>query len=337
MKFNDEQLRIAANLRQYYEAWLETKQAQIESDFTLSWTVRNGGEYLRQRSAIRDTTIGPRSPETEKMLDAHTALRAELETQEQTRGDKLFETGRLFVALRMGVIASAAAAILRQADIRGYLGNAIMVVGTNAMAAYELEAAARFAVGMDATEDFDLAWAGDNKTVLALAAKHPVNLLTLLKAVDSTYTVNSERSFQARNKDAYEVKLVMAPSKADSLPRTIGLAPIPMTEQEWLLQGRPVDQVVCGRDGSPAHIIAPDPRWFALHKLWMADKPERNPLKKPKDRNQGNAMLNAVDAFMPHYPLDAAFRAELPDELRPYFDAWMAQKTDVGAARARPF
>ena len=33
-----------------------------------------------------------------------------------------------------------------------------------------------------------------------------------------------------------------------------------MTEQEWLLLGRPVDHVIGCRDGSPARIIAPDPR-----------------------------------------------------------------------------
>jgi len=30
------------------------------------------------------------------------------------------------------------------------------------------------------------------------------------------------------------------------------------------------------RDGEAARMVVPDPRWFALHKLWMAKKPERN-------------------------------------------------------------
>ncbi|RTL54178.1 MAG: hypothetical protein EKK46_08585 [Rhodocyclaceae bacterium] len=322
MKFNDEQLRVAANLRQYYLAWLETKRGLSDCDYSLSWTTRDGIDYLRYRSAIKDTTLGPRSANTERQLADHVARKAELVAQEQSRGDRLFETGRLFVALRMGVIASPAAAILREADIRAYLGTALMVVGTNALAAYELEAGARFAVGMDATEDFDLAWSGNQKTVLALAGKHPVSLLALLKSIDNTYTVNAERTFQARNKHAYEVELLIAPSKTDSLPKSIGLSPIPLPEQEWLLQGTPVDQVVCGRDGSPAHIVAPDPRWFALHKLWMAEKPGRDVLKKPKDARQGKALLDAISAWMPHYPLDTTFRDGLPDELRPHFDAW---------------
>jgi hypothetical protein len=93
--------------------------------------------------------------------------------------------------------------------------------------------------------------------------------------------------------------------------------------------------VVCGRNGTPARIVAPDPRWFALHKLWMSDQEKRNPLKRPKDRRQGEALLLAVATEMPHYPLNEAFRATLPHELVPYFDAWRGP--DGGSKSSRLF
>lgn len=104
-----------------------------------------------------------------------------------------------------------------------------------------------------------------------------------------------------------------------------------MPEQEWLLAGRPVDQVVGCRDGSPARIVAPDPRWFALHKLWMAAQAKRDPLKRPKDETQGLALLDAVARAMPHYPLDAAFRKQVPVELVPMLEAW--EERSAGAPR----
>lgn len=73
-------------------------------------------------------------------------------------------------------------------------------------------------------------------------------------------------------------------------------------------------------------MVVPDPRWFALHKLWMAEKPERDPQKKPKDRKQGTALLDAVWLTMRHYALDEAFYAGLPDELKPHFEHWHGQK-----------
>ncbi|MEO7247817.1 MAG: GSU2403 family nucleotidyltransferase fold protein, partial [Novosphingobium sp.] len=85
-------------------------------------------------------------------------------------------------------------------------------------------------------------------------------------------------------------------------------------------------QVVPCRDGSPARIVAPDPRWFALHKLWLSKKPTRNPLKRPKDRKQGVALLNAVAEVMPQFPLDAAFSASIPAELVEEWGLWLAQR-----------
>ena len=89
--------------------------------------------------------------------------------------------------------------------------------------------------------------------------------------------------------------------------------------------GRPVDHVVACRDASPARLVVPDPRYFALHKLWMAEKPSRNPLKRPKDGKQGMALLDAVVVAMPQYPLDDAFRDGLPADLRDHYDRWSAQ------------
>jgi len=68
--------------------------------------------------------------------------------------------------------------------------------------------------------------------------------------------------------------------------------------------------------------VRPDPRWFALHKLWLAEKPSRNPLKRSKDRQQGEALLDAVAETMPQFPLDAAFVASLPEDLLPHWQHW---------------
>jgi hypothetical protein len=72
--------------------------------------------------------------------------------------------------------------------------------------------------------------------------------------------------------------------------------------------------------------VVPDPRWFALQKLWMAKKPGRNPQKKPKDHKQGIALLDAVWLSMPHYAMGKGFYDGLPDTLKTHFEFWDAQK-----------
>ena len=319
MQLNDEQLRVAANLRQFYDAWLVAERGAPALSGSVHWKTIGGRQYLyRTDSKGNGTSLGPRSAATEETLAAFNRDRAASDDRLRGVREQLRIAGTLYRTLRMSMIASPAGAILREADVRGLLGHAIIVVGTSTLAAYELEATIRFPAGLEATQDFDLAWMADNRESFVVAGALQAPLLSVLKAVDPTYVVNSERPFQARNRNAYEVEILLAPSLAGSYPPAEPLRPTPLPEQEWLLRGRHVDQVVCARDGTAARIVAPDPRWFALHKLWLADKPTRSPLKARKDRQQGHAVLHAVKSGMPHYPLDEAFAASLPAELSRY-------------------
>ena len=54
----------------------------------------------------------------------------------------------------------------------------------------------------------------------------------------------------------------------------------------------------------------------------MSDQEKRNPVKRPKDRKQGLALLNAVWEAMPQFPMDTDFRNALPEELLGYYDLW---------------
>lgn len=73
---------------------------------------------------------------------------------------------------------------------------------------------------------------------------------------------------------------------------------------------------------SGPYIVAPDPRWFALHKLWLGVQAKRDPLKRRKDSVQGAALLDAISEAMPHYPLGTEFVDGLPSNLLPYWDEW---------------
>lgn len=321
-EFSDEQARALVNLRQRYEVWIEAVQARFRMPYDLRRKESAGHAYLYE---IKDRggngrSLGRWSDELQERFETFQATRNRLKSRIETSKTALDESARLARALRVPMIAAEAGPILREADRRGLLDGSFLVVGTNAVAAYELEAAGFIPELPSETADFDLAWAETEPQ------EDEQLLWDMLKAVDSTFTVNTERTFQARNAKAYEVEILVAPSRAATMARTDRPRPIPLPEQEWLLLGRAVDQVVICRDGSPARIVAPDPRWFALQKLWMADQPKRNRLKRGKDEKQALLLLDAIAASMPHYPLDTAFEAELPGELAPYFVRWSDQR-----------
>jgi hypothetical protein len=325
-EIDDESLRLLANLEQHYAAWIDAERILLPG--RLAWKSVAGKDYLYRLTNGRGDgrSLGARSPTTEAQYEAAQLARRSADTVWPI----LLREGAMYRTLRLPRISSAAADLLRAFDRHALLGSSLMVVGTNAMAAYEIEAGTRFATaaGVDSTLDFDVTWiaAEARQTTLTAVGAAPRTLLDVMKRVDSTYTVNTERSFQARNANGYEVELLLPLSLAGALPRNETLSPIALPEQDWLLPGRRVEHVVCGLDGRPTRLIAPDPRRFALQKLWLAGKPSRNPLKRSKDTKQGSLLLQAIDQRMPHFPLDDAFRGDLPPELTPHFDRWRKTK-----------
>jgi len=319
--FTDEQSRLLVNLRVRYEAWMTLERERAAMPFDLRRKSVGGHDYLYRiyDRGGNGKSLGPWDEERAATFEAYHARKSTLKQHLSELRAALGESAALYRALRLPLLSSDAGPILRECDRRDLLGSHLYVVGTNAIAAYMVEANGLISLP-DETEDFDLAWVAGEPDLTAKT------VWDMLKAVDSTFTINSERDFQARNAKAYEVELLVAPSRVQTLGPTDQPRPVPLPEQEWLLLGRPVDQVVGCRDGSPARIIAPDPRWFALHKLWMAAQPKRNPLKRPKDRMQGKALLDTIALHMPHYPLEGAFKAELPEELQPHFAEWQSQR-----------
>jgi hypothetical protein len=319
--FSDEQARLLVNLDQQYRVWMEAEQALASLPYDLRRKEVHGRAYLYE---IHDRTgngksLGPWSPKNEEKFGTYRQSKAAAKARSDSSKRSLDETARLCRALRVPMLAQDAGPILREADRRRLLDGTLLVVGTNAMPGYAVEAGGFIRDAPDETQDFDMAWTA------SAAGKDGDVVWRMLKSVDWTFTINSERPFQARNDKAYEFELLVAPSRTATMSRLDKPKPVPLPEQEWLLLGRAVDRVVICRDGSPARIVAPDPRWFALQKLWMARQAKRDSLKRPKDLKQGMALLDAVQAAMPQYPLDRAFEDSLPGELQEYFSEWRSR------------
>ncbi|MBL8385484.1 MAG: hypothetical protein JNM90_20540 [Burkholderiales bacterium] len=317
LPFDDEQNRALANLAAYYEQWIAAaRELDGPCKGSMRWKVVSGKQYLYHRvsaNPLVDNSIGRRSPQTEARMLAFQQGKAAASARHARAQAEAARFARVVRALGLGLAPSPAARLLRHLDRRGMLGHLLLVVGTIAMSAYEVEAGARIFRGFDATQDVDLAWRG--RDALQLQTTGQVSVLGTLREVDPLFTKNTERGFQAVS-GKYEVEVLAAPSTLASFPKD-DLVPIAgMAEQEWLLLGTPVRHVISAIDGTPAPVVAPDPRWMSLHKLWLSQKPQRQATKKPKDQAQGLLLMRAVVERMPGYPLDDAFVSAVPAELK---------------------
>ena len=73
-------------------------------------------------------------------------------------------------------------------------------------------------------------------------------------------------------------------------------------------------QIVIADNGFPVRFVVPEPRVFALHKLWVSLQPTRDPIKRKRDLHQAEAIVQlALDYFNLRFD-DAAIKA-LPSDL----------------------
>ena len=160
LEFKDltaDQRRQLIDTQQVYEAWRAAK-ADSNHRFagSMRWGERSGKEYLLRKTGKTETSLGPRTGETEAAYEAF--LRGRSDNSDRLKGlaERLDKLAPVNVAMGLGRMPSIAARILRACDEQGLLGEQLIVVGTNAMFAYEVQAGVQIERGLIATADIDL-------------------------------------------------------------------------------------------------------------------------------------------------------------------------------------
>lgn len=338
MAFNTEQRRQLQNLLQFYETWKEVSRSLAQLPGGMYWRVINSKEYLYKyvtNSGIKQSTsIGPKTPETEAIAGDFQQAKKDLQERLVAIEGRIKTLAPIMRVLNLPAIDETASKILRALDQVNYLGKNILVIGTYAITAYEMTAETRFADGFDATEDLDFTIVLDPAN--PSDSDFPRRLLLTLKEVDKSFLVSHSSSKTVVNKGGYRVDLLISNDLAPAMDRAMPWKPEALEGQEWLGLGTPVQQVLIDFNGWPALVTAPDPRYFALHKLWLSKRPTRiRGGNAPKDAAQGNRLLKAIQESMPHYPIDEEFIESLPAALRQIWDALQTDAVKDAEQEAR--
>lgn len=310
-QMDEDALRFLINLRTPYECWLES--ARVLAPGRLQW--KGPGNYKSLYRMIdgngNGISLGPLSETTVAKYNEY----IQHKQWEETRWVRLNELGRHYKPFRFPRISDRMGRMVRQLDVYGFIGP-LQMVGDLAIVAYTLEA--QVILPFASPSSLELGWTSAERT--PLVERDIESPFQALRRLDASFRLEEDR--KAINAKGDEVELLIAPSLIGTIPQKEKFRSIPFEEQAWLLLGDPVDQIVFDSKNKPLRIVAPDPRYFALQKLWLADKPQRDPLKKDKDRTQGDLVLHLVHLKMPHYPLNDRFEQSLPEPLKPYFEQW---------------
>jgi len=319
-----EQRRQLIDTQQVYEAW---RAARSDSSHrfagSMRWGERNGKQYLLRKIGKTETSLGLRNKETEAAYEAFSRGRSENNERLVGLSERLDKLAPVNVAMGLGRMPSIAARILRACDEQGLLGKQLIVVGTNAMFAYEVQAGVHIESGLIATRDIDLLYDARRHMSLAVTGLVTEGLIGLLKKVDGSFAPTRPRGFRAANRDGYLVDLIRAEAKdvfRDKLPAALSDLPEDLEGAAifglgWLINSPRLDAVALDERGYPARLVAIDPRAFALHKAWVSRREDREPLRAVRDLEQAKAAANIATRYL-QKSFDSPELSGLPNALR---------------------
>jgi hypothetical protein len=324
-ELSGEQRRQLIDTQQAYEAWREVSQmARRRFRGSMRWVVRNGTEYLLRKTGHAETSLGPRSAETEAAYQTFLKGRDENKDRLDGLSARLDQLAPINRAMGLGRVPSVAAKILRVCDEYGLLGEQLIVVGTNALFAYEVLAGAKVQSDLVASSDIDLLY--DARCHLSLAVKGGISasgLIGLLRKVDRSFAPIRPRSFRASNRDAYLVDLIRPEAKnvfRDQLPAALTDLPDDLQAAtifglEWLVNSPKWEAVAIEDRGYPVRMVVIDPRVFALHKAWVSTRKDRERLRAKRDLEQAEAVAVIATRYL-QLQFDSKDLAALPGSLR---------------------
>ncbi len=296
--FTSEALRTAINVQQAYDSLIEIARELRNYRDSVGWKTIRDQDYLYNNTLNK--SLGIRSELTEAQHASYDEKKKQLRSLYASYDFKLKLQCGFYKVAKLPQIDSDKAKLCQALDKHNLLGNAVIVVGTVCIAAYEMEAQEHLNTDL-ATEDIDLSWVRESD------AGEPI-LWPALKELDETFCVTI-KDFQARNRAGIILDLISSMERIGTASRE-PLKAIALDGQEWLLNGTWVSQVVCGTDRTPCRIVAPDPRWFAMHKWWISNLANRNPFKVKKDQAHAVAVWDALPK-MGRFPIDEEFLAAL--------------------------
>ncbi len=328
-KFNElslEQIRQHVDTAQAYDVYqASVKEFEQRFSGSMSWKKSTNGKfYLYKKTNGIWKSLGPKEPETELTYKQFHSGRDASKDRISRLAQRLDQLAPVNRAMSLGRVPLLTARIIRALDKLGLIGTAVDVVGTNALFIYERMAGVHIASGLLSTQDVDLLM--DSRFSLRLIAKDFSNkgLIGLLQKVDHSFRPLAKNGYRAANRDGFLVDLIK-PTPKNILSSTEksrfsadaeDLQAIEIEGLAWLVNSPKASVTVMDERGYPLRFSCPDPRAFALHKLWLSRRADRDAAKRLRDEQQARVVAELIRKYLTHLSFQSGDLQALPLALR---------------------
>ncbi len=316
-KIDERLIRLIIDAHQAFESYEASAKRVANFKGSMNWKTIKGKDYLYRRfNDQKDAFIGPRNEETENIQKKYKEDSEKAKERKNSALENVKLHANFIKGAKLNRFPFAAAKIIRALTKKGIDHK---IIGTNALFAYETVTGVLFESKQIATEDIDILLDA-RQGMKIIANMDGESLLSLIQRTDKTFqpVTDSKYEFAATNSKDYRVDFITqgeGPMKKNSFEELLAddaLKPIQIDSLKWVLSAPQFESVVYDTKGMPLRINAIDPRAFVLHKWYVSQQPDRNPLKISRDKSQARTVASMLANELPHLPHSKAISRIFP-------------------------
>ncbi|TFZ03508.1 hypothetical protein EZ242_05430 [Ramlibacter rhizophilus] len=310
LDLNEAQRRQQIDAESLFEALEAAEQEAWRHRGSMFWREQGGRTYLIKLSPdSSQRSLGTQSEQTQETYERFMSRKVVSEARVKDLREQVEVMKRMNRALRVGRAPDLLIEVLNALAKAG-VAEHFLVVGTNALYAYEAAAGVRFPGEVMETRDADLLYDTSKRVeFLRVMQGRKLSFIDLLRKVDKTFERHGTDNYTAVNSKGYEVDLLRRfppPEKAveehtlQITPNDEDLWPVRAPTGQRLLAVPRFSQVVVGTSGRMARMTTVHPMAFARIKRQLAVDPARDPRKAPKDAAQAEQVEELVLHYLPN-------------------------------------
>jgi len=306
-EYNTSQRKHYLNTQQLYEHYIQKKQRYyLEFHVSMYWKKVGEKEYLSKKRSSTNTvtSLGVKSEETVKIYEEFVRSKTVLKEELSTLEAKLYKAQKLSKIEQLTRVPNALVNIYRKINELG-LDEKMILIGTNALYAYEAYCGVFVEEENLATEDIDLLNKQSKELSVVFAEVLPEGkLVELLKLIDKSFEPDAQVPYRFRNKEGVLLEVlspVQNKSAFDGLQSSDDFAQmtaLTMEGMQWLENSRLFKTMVIADNGKCATLSTIHPLEFAIYKNWLSTVHDRNILKKNRDHAQSRLVTQLIEEYM---------------------------------------
>jgi hypothetical protein len=270
------------------------------------WKKVGEKEYLtKKRSSTNSvTSLGVKSEETVKVYEEFIRSKAALKEELAVLEARLDKAQKLSKIEQLTRVPNALVNIYRKINELG-LDEKMILIGTNALYAYEAYCGVFVEEENLATEDIDLLNKQSKELSVVFAEVLPEGkLVELLRLIDKSFEPDAQVPYRFRNKEGVLLEVlspVQDKSAFDGVQSADGfvqMSALTMEGMQWLENSRLFKSMVIADKGRCATLSTIHPLEFAIYKNWLSTVRDRNILKKNRDHAQSKLVTQLIEEYM---------------------------------------